>query len=65
MSNRIKKSVCGILIDIDYIIDDLRQERNAWPDRFDDTNRIRLKELVAVSKKLQRLYFTLNKKVKQ
>ena len=56
------KTVDSIRIDIDNMIEDLRQERDAWRDRFNETDRLRLKELVVISKKLNRLSNTLNKK---
>jgi hypothetical protein len=62
MKNTITKTVDAIRIDIDNIIEDIRQERDAWRDRFEETNKLRLKELVAISKKLNRLSNTLNKK---
>jgi hypothetical protein len=62
MKNTITKTVDAIRIDIDNIIEDIRQERNAWRDRFEETDKLRLKELVTISKKLNRLLNTLNKK---
>jgi hypothetical protein len=59
------KTVDAIRIDIDNMIEDLRQERDAWRDRFEETDRLRLKELVVISKKLNRLSNTLNKKFKK
>jgi len=56
------KTVDSIRIDIDNIIEDIRQERDAWRDRFEETDKLRLKELVVISKKLNRLSNTLNKK---
>jgi hypothetical protein len=59
------KTVDAIRIDIDNMIEDLRQERDDWRDRFEETDRLRLKELVVISKKLNRLSNTLNKKFKK
>ena len=56
------KTVDAIRIDIDNMIEDLRQERDAWRDRFEEVDKLRLKELVVISKKLNRLSNTLNKK---
>ena len=55
------KTVDSIRIDIDDMIEDLRQERDAWRDRFEETDRLRLKELVVISKKLNRLSKKLRK----
>jgi hypothetical protein len=55
------KTVDSIKIDIDNMIEDLRQERDAWRDRFEETDRLRLKELVVISKKLNRLSKKLRK----
>jgi hypothetical protein len=62
MKNTMVKKVDAIRIDIDNMIEDTRQERDAWRDRFEETDRLRLKELVVISKKLNRLSNTLNKK---
>ena len=55
------KTVDSIRIDIDNMIEDLRQERDAWRDKFEETDRLRLKELVAISQKLNRLLKKLRK----
>jgi len=55
------KTVDSIRIDIDNMIEDLRQERDAWRDRFEETDRLRLKELVVISQKLNRLSKKLRK----
>jgi hypothetical protein len=62
MKNKMVKTVDAIRIDIDNMIEDIRQERDAWRDRFEETDRLRLKELVVISQKLNRLSNTLNKK---
>ena len=62
MKNTMVKTVDAIRIDIDNMIEDLRQEREAWRDRFEEVDKLRLKELVVISKKLNRLSNTLNKK---
>lgn len=61
MKNTMVKTVDAIRIDIDNMIEDIRQERDAWRDMFEETDRIRLKKLVVISKKLNRLSNTLNK----
>lgn len=55
------KTVDSIRIDIDNMIEDLRQERDVWRDRFEETDRLRLKELVVISQKLNRLSKKLRK----
>ena len=55
------KTVDSIRIDIDNMIEDLRQERDAWRDRFEEADKIRLKELIIISKKLNRLSKKLRK----
>jgi hypothetical protein len=62
MKNTITKRVDSIRIDVDNMIEDLRQERDAWRDRFEETDKLRLKDLVVISKKLNRISNTLNKK---
>ena len=62
MKNTMIKTVDAIRIDIDNIIEALREERDAWRDRFEEADKLRLKELVVISKKLNRLSNTLNKK---
>ena len=62
MKNTMVKTIDAIRIDIDNMIEDIRQERDAWRDRFEETDRLRLKELVVISQKLNRLSSTLNKK---
>jgi hypothetical protein len=61
MKNTITKTVDSIRIDIDNMIEDLRQERDAWRDRFNEVDKLRLKELYTISKKLSRLSNTLQK----
>jgi hypothetical protein len=61
MRKKIANRVDSIRIDIDNMIEDLRQERDAWRDRFNEVDKIRLKELVTISKKLSRLSNTLQK----
>lgn len=63
MEITIVKTVDAIRIDIDNMIEDLRQERSAWRDRFEEADRLRLKELVVISKKLNRLSRKLNKNI--
>lgn len=55
MKNTVAKRVDSIIIDIDNMVEDLRQERNAWRDRFEETDNLRLKELISISKKLNRI----------
>jgi hypothetical protein len=61
MRKKIANRVDSIRIDIDNMIEDLKQERDAWRDRFNEVDKIRLKELVTISKKLSRLSNTLQK----
>ena len=61
MKNNIAERVNSINIDIDNIVEDLRQERDAWRDRFEEADKLRLKELVVISKKLNRIYKRLKK----
>ena len=65
MKNTMIKTVDAIRIDIDNIIEALREERDAWRDRFEEADKLRLKELVVISKKLNRLSNTLNKKKRE
>jgi hypothetical protein len=55
MKNNLSKRVDSIIIDIDNMVEDLRQERNSWPDRFNECDKIRLKELISISQKLKRI----------
>ena len=55
MKNTIAKRIDSIITDIDNMVEDLRQERDAWRDRFNETDNLRLKELVSISKKLNRI----------
>lgn len=61
MKNNIVNRVDSMRIDIDNMIEDLRQERNAWCYRFNEVDKLRLKELVSISQKLNRLSNTLQK----
>jgi hypothetical protein len=61
MRKKIANRVDSIRIDIDNMIEDLRQERDAWRDRFNEVDKLRLKELYTISKKLSRLSNTLQK----
>jgi len=51
----------GIRIDVSNMIQDLVDERNAWPERFDLSNKVKLKELRTICKRLDRLHTRLLK----
>lgn len=48
-------------MDVGEIVQELVDERNYWPDRFSDVNRIRLKNLRTIEKKLDRIHTRLLK----
>jgi hypothetical protein len=56
ISNKeLKSKLEGIRIDTDNMAEDLKQKRDAWPDRFEDSERLYLKELRTISTKINRL----------
>jgi hypothetical protein len=61
MKNNIAERVNSINIDIDNMVEDLRQERDMWKDRWNEVDKIRLNELIVISKKLNRIYKRLKK----